>query len=185
VFHLYSSDWEGVIPAPYATIPSGQTRWWEMLLAATPDFEWTGTQCPDRKVKKKPSLNTPGFGVGWANGGSSASLEWNTGNNGWKGNSISRHRSTTTFLLAERWAFNGPSGGDDNWNTDAPYLTAPVTSDSTATTPAALRLSHRGRSNYLFLDGHIACIGPAELCSPANTAVGNSLNSPNAWRDVP
>ncbi len=185
----YSTDWDGLIPGPYADTPSPNypgrpALWWMMLSYNDPDFEWKAAQCADRKIKNLTGYNSPGFSYGWANGANSASLEWNANTKGWLGNRIAKHRSAVTFLLAERWAYNGV-GGDDNWNTDAPYISVPVMGDGASTAAGALRLSHRGRSNYLYIDGHTASHGPRDQCSTDNTNVGNSLNSPNAWRALP
>jgi prepilin-type processing-associated H-X9-DG protein len=46
---------------------------------------------------------------------------------------------------------------------------------------AALRLSHHGRSNYLFFDLHVECLGPLERVAPGTTAANESTASPNMW----
>ena len=188
-FQQYSTDCDGLLPGPYADEPSPNypgrpALWWMNLIGNDPDFEWRSAQCADRKVRILTGYNSPGFSYGWANGGNSGSLEWNTGSKGWRGNRIAKHRAAATFLLAERWAQTAV-GADDNWHTDAPYVATPVPAGGASTNPGALRLSHRGRSNYLYIDGHTASYGPRDQCSAANTDVGNSLNSPNAWRGLP
>lgn len=106
--------------------------------------------------------------------------------------------ASMTILMAEhRGANHALLGGPDNpyayW-TDAPFVRPPIGPDGRALTPPsawgtwqtgfpwndamgnhlAIRVSHRGRSNYLFHDGRVAALTPWETCSADSTL-------PNMW----
>lgn len=89
-------------------------------------------------------------------------------------------------LLAERWAVD-PTGRipDLNWNVVPPWdasgrapMTTPIKAGGNS---ASLRLSHRGRSNYLFFDLHVECRGPWERVAPGTTSANESSAAPNIW----
>jgi prepilin-type processing-associated H-X9-DG protein/prepilin-type N-terminal cleavage/methylation domain-containing protein len=80
-----------------------------------------------------------------------------------------------TIMIGERWGKNAAGNRDTNWQVDPPYVTAPLNTDETDAGGAvsAVRVSHGGRSNFLFFDGHVAAFTPAETYNAANLAVGN------------
>ena len=45
---------------------------------------------------------------------------------------------------------------------------------------SALRVSHRGKSNYVYVDLHVETLRPEEACNPTNTSADTSHN-PNHW----
>ena len=90
------------------------------------------------------------------------------------------------ILLAERWAVD-PSGRipDLNWNVVPPWdgsgRTVQTTPVHAGGNSASLRLSHRGRSNYLFFDLHVAAYGPWERVAPGISPASESSATPNIW----
>jgi general secretion pathway protein G len=80
------------------------------------------------------------------------------------------------ILLTERWASKLPDpegrrgGADANWSVDPPYRNAPNTSGV-----SSLRVKHGNSSNYLFLDGHI------ERLEPAQTYPDGKDSETNLW----
>ena len=102
------------------------------------------------------------------------------------------------ILLAEhRGANHWFNGGTENpfayW-TEAPFIRAPIDENGNQMIPPAswgtwlpaynwttgpgvnvtMRVSHRGRSNYLFHDGRVAAMSPWDTCTPDPTV-------PNMW----
>jgi prepilin-type processing-associated H-X9-DG protein len=83
-----------------------------------------------------------------------------------------------TILLAERWCSpkpdpNGPKGSaDNNWSVVPPY--DPLNPPNT--TIPSLRVKHVASSNYLFFDGHI------ERLEPAQTYPDGKDADSNLWR---
>jgi prepilin-type N-terminal cleavage/methylation domain-containing protein/prepilin-type processing-associated H-X9-DG protein len=67
------------------------------------------------------------------------------------------------ILLAERWSSNTPDpngrrgGADANKDVQPPYVITPNTGGN-----SSLRVKHVNSSNYLFLDGHIERLEPAQ-----------------------
>jgi len=188
----YTSDWPGLLPSPHATPTSpnflgrGEALWWMMLRDNDSDFDWLAAQCAERKVARSFSPS-PGFSYGMPNADTqSAGYDWNTVANGWKGTPVRRYPSASTFILVERWGVN-IAGADDNWDVAAPYIATPLLGSATSTTAGTLRLSHRGRANYLFIDGHVASLGIWDMCAQANVATNRDTCrvSPNAWRGIP
>ncbi|RRJ96156.1 DUF1559 domain-containing protein [Opitutaceae bacterium TAV4] len=85
-----------------------------------------------------------------------------------------------TIHLAERWGKNTSDARDSGYPVAPPWTLTPKNSDETqaGTDPATLRLSHGGRSNYLFFDGHVASYRPEETY----TGSGAQSETPNLWR---
>ncbi|MDR1283638.1 MAG: prepilin-type N-terminal cleavage/methylation domain-containing protein [Opitutaceae bacterium] len=86
-----------------------------------------------------------------------------------------------TIHLAERWAKNTSNTRDSGYAVESPWFATPKNSDDTQeglALPATLRLSHGGRGNYLFFDGHVASYRPEETY----TGSGAEGETPNLWR---
>ncbi len=101
-------------------------------------------------------------------------------------------KASTTIQVAEHLGPSGTNTNRVNW-TDAPFARPPVDNQGVAIPiPAsfgswaagfpladafsghALRVAHRSKSNYLFVDGHVASHTPWETCSADPTL-------PNFW----
>lgn len=80
-----------------------------------------------------------------------------------------------TIMIAERWGKNTAGTRDTNWYVSPPYVIAPLNTDETDAggVPGALRISHGGRTNVLFFDGHVAGLSPADTYQASNLSVGN------------
>jgi prepilin-type N-terminal cleavage/methylation domain-containing protein/prepilin-type processing-associated H-X9-DG protein len=162
----YVGDNNGRLPAGNDTV----LLWYQRL---TPYFGFNYVQTdniqqPGLKVFVCPQSNYPrrldwkAMGLSYGMNGSpmtnSGSLQWD--NN--RAVNIPRPLSRT-ILLAERWCSPKPDpnglntvGADNNWSVAPPYLTTPNTG------VASLRLKHVKSSNYLFFDGHIERLEPAQ-----------------------
>lgn len=85
-----------------------------------------------------------------------------------------------TIMLGERLGQNSGGSRDTGWAVNPPWITTPVDSDAipSGSYESAVRLSHGGRSNYAFFDGHVA------LHRPSDTYTGDGLSAsdPNMWK---
>lgn len=107
-------------------------------------------------------------------------------NNRWKG-FVSGRVKSGTILLGERWGSTG--GNTPGWD---PWVRAPwqgvvrYPPKALGLAPAfdnALRVSHRGKSTYVYIDLHVESLRPEEACNPANTSADTSF-APNHWLGV-
>jgi len=93
-----------------------------------------------------------------------------------------------TFLLGERWAVNvADLNADWSPTVEPPYKFAPVLPPKRpGCQPSSLRLSHSGKSAYLFVDLHVEIVGPWDRVNRANTGTwAGSRVAPNAWQGMP
>jgi prepilin-type processing-associated H-X9-DG protein len=88
------------------------------------------------------------------------------------------------IFIGERWAADSSGGVDANWSVVPPYdatrkaQTSPLHSGGNG---ASLRLSHRGRANYLMLDLHVETFGEWDRVNPGTSGGTESSSVPNAW----
>jgi prepilin-type N-terminal cleavage/methylation domain-containing protein/prepilin-type processing-associated H-X9-DG protein len=92
--------------------------------------------------------------------------------------------SSGRILVAERWARQLGGGTNWDWAVVPPYASPPLQVGAAIDNQSALRLSHRGKSNYLLMDLHVEAAGPWDRTSPSAT-VAAPLVSPNWWVGVP
>jgi general secretion pathway protein G len=88
-----------------------------------------------------------------------------------------------TIFLAERWGKNTANSWDSDSLVWPPWSSnIPLDTDITqaGANPSTLRLSHGGRGNYLFFDGHVGSYRPEETY----TGSGSASESPNLWRGI-
>jgi general secretion pathway protein G len=89
-----------------------------------------------------------------------------------------------TVFLTERWGKNTANAMDSDSLVWPPWRsgTIPLDTDNIqeGANPSTLRLSHGGRSNYLFFDGHVAAYRP----EATYTGSGSASESPNLWRGI-
>ena len=80
-----------------------------------------------------------------------------------------------TIMIGERWGKNAAGGRDTNWQVEPPYVTTPLNTDETDAGGAvgAVRISHGGRTNFLFFDGHVAAFVPADTYQASNLGIRN------------
>ncbi|HEY9249047.1 MAG TPA: prepilin-type N-terminal cleavage/methylation domain-containing protein [Rariglobus sp.] len=80
-----------------------------------------------------------------------------------------------TIMIGERWGKNPDGNRDTNWQVDPPYVTRPLNTDETDAGGAvsAVRVSHGGRANFLFFDGHVAAFKTEETYTSSNLSTGN------------
>ena len=95
--------------------------------------------------------------------------------------------SSNTILLGERWGSTGANTpGWDPW-VRAPWQGTvrypPKAAGIASANDSALRVSHRGKSSYVYIDLHIESLKPEEACNPANTSTNTSF-APNHWLNV-
>jgi prepilin-type N-terminal cleavage/methylation domain-containing protein/prepilin-type processing-associated H-X9-DG protein len=156
-------------------LPAGNDRvliWYQRL---TPYFGFNYVQTndiqqPGLKVFVCPQSNYPrrldwkAMGLSYGMNGSpmtnSGSLQWGTNRVVNMPRPLSR-----TILLAERWCSPKPDpnglnalGADNNWSVAPPYTSLHTPN----TTKESLRVKHVKSSNYLFFDGHIERLEPAQ-----------------------
>jgi prepilin-type processing-associated H-X9-DG protein len=98
----------------------------------------------------------------------------------WKWNLNSFERPSETVLLAEIWSVVSDGKGgvkSGEWADFIPPCFVPAkvgTGKIPVEYPDIMRASHRGRSNMVFLDGHVASAVPDTLCK-------NGWSAPNAY----
>jgi prepilin-type N-terminal cleavage/methylation domain-containing protein/prepilin-type processing-associated H-X9-DG protein len=156
-FNLFVGDNGGCLPVSHI---SGGPFWYQQL---TP---YSGVQAtyaiqPAVKAFVCPQSNFPrrldGFAMGLSYGYNARFMQAQ-----WRVLTMRRPLSRT-ILLAERWASNSPDpngrsgGADAGWAVSPPYAAVPNTGGN-----SSLRVKHVRSSNYLFLDGHIERLEPAQ-----------------------
>ncbi len=155
----FMSDNNGCLPISRVW-GSGGIAWYEQLTPYSGVENTTAIQ-PAVKTFVCPQSNFPNRLDGRAMG---LSYGYNAkfGQAQWRPVNMRRPLSRI-ILLAERWASNTPDpngrrgGADWNWAVNPPYDAAPNTGGN-----ACLRVKHGKSSNYLFLDGHIERLEPAQ-----------------------
>jgi prepilin-type processing-associated H-X9-DG protein len=60
----------------------------------------------------------------------------------------------------------------------SPPMSSPLQAGGTHN---ALRLSHHGRSNYLFFDGRVESLAPWERVAAGTTDANQTTRTPNIW----
>jgi prepilin-type processing-associated H-X9-DG protein len=172
----FVGDNNGRLPiASYKPDPNTTIKWYQQL---TPYFGFNYVQTndiqqPGLKVFVCPQSNFP------------RRLDWKAmglsyGMNAWydsQGSLLGSYRVfgmtrplSRTILLAERWAKSSSGGANEDWSVDPPYTRIPNT------TEPSLRVKHVKSSNYLFFDGHI------ERLEPAQTYPDGKDADSNLWR---
>ncbi|MCK6487726.1 MAG: DUF1559 domain-containing protein [Planctomycetes bacterium] len=199
----YAIDWDGRIPTstvPYSGPVSHPADYY------APDFifyQWYGplrllldgresSDCSRTWICPRSNFSSrtfKGFGLSYAMNGA---LRSSTANDfvipvGWSGFPlVSAAHPADLVLLGEKWSAGAGASADWNGSVVPPYVTVPNSGDTAASSANhwALRIRHRGRSGYLFADGHVQQLTPGERVNPANTS-GNPFVSPNIWSGTP
>ena len=154
----FAGDNNGCLPA--SQVPGGKL-WYQEL---TPYFNFKDVPTinqPDVKTFVCPQSNFPQrsdrSAMGLSYGYNQKFLQKQ-----WRVVEMTRPLSRI-ILLAERWSSNTPDpngrkgGADAGWAVNPPYVVVPNTGGN-----ACLRVKHGKSSNYLFLDGHIERLEPAQ-----------------------
>jgi prepilin-type N-terminal cleavage/methylation domain-containing protein/prepilin-type processing-associated H-X9-DG protein len=160
-FNQFVGDNNGCLPiSSYKPDPTTTIHWYQQLTPYS-GVEGGGSAIqPKAKIFVCPQSNFPRR-LDWQAGGLSYGYNQIFLQTQWRVINMTRPLSRT-ILLAERWASkspdpNGRSGGaDSGWSVDPPYKSPPNTVVS------SLRVKHVKSSNYLFLDGHIERLEPAQ-----------------------
>ena len=204
-FSMYKAD-NGCLPPPFLNRmdPDG-TRVLDFFIADgnIKSRFWYGALCGTLEDTKKqtsgvwtcPSACFPGLtganacagSYGYNNSAAFYVQTYNQTNGYCKGIRTERISCPAAcILIAERWAAD-PTGTipDLNWNVVPPWdasgrapMTTPVHAGGNS---ASLRLSHRGKSNYLFVDLHVQCAGPWERVAAGISSSNESSVAPNIW----
>ena len=157
-FNHFAGDNNGCLPA--SQVPGGKL-WYQEL---TPYFKFVDVPtinqpdvktfvCPQSNFPQRSDRNAMGLSYGY----NQRFLQKQ-----WRPVEMTRPLSRI-ILLAERWASNTPDpngrrgGADAGWAVNPPYAAVPNTGGN-----ACLRVKHGKSSNYLFLDGHIERLEPAQ-----------------------
>lgn len=187
---LFMNDNRGRLPVAKDTSTEGPGFWYVQiapyLSRAVADSSKTPSQIRDMKIGKLaicpaaffPELNIDPKGMG-------ASYGWNNigGLPLYSGVAYTTiPNPSRTIHLAERWSKNTVPSRDSDYHVKPPWSQAPLNSDVTDAggEVAALRLSHGGKSNYLFFDGHVGSYRPEETY----TGSGSATEAPNMWRGI-
>ncbi len=179
-FGAYANDNGGAFPPAYATsnfIDTPYSRWFGALVGF---LEEDGTVsggkisapkvfvCPESNHATR-SLDAYGLSYGY---NADAGYPANT----WQPLLPQRFQpGASRIFLAERWAINVGGSADWDWAVTPPYNAPYMEPPRRPGNQHSLRVSHRGRSNYLFLDLHIESLQPFQRCS-------SSAATPNIWR---
>jgi prepilin-type N-terminal cleavage/methylation domain-containing protein/prepilin-type processing-associated H-X9-DG protein len=209
-FGAHQSDHKGLLPPPFLMDPAGtvinypdppaSTTYWTCWYAALVPYFMDGTGkaervflCPASSRPSASNIEAMGYSYGYnashAFYGDFLCENWTSMaparlQRGWSPSAFPGSKSRLA-LIAERWSLN-PSAtfNDYNWGTSPPWDVAnPPMQGSTGTggNTFSLRLSHRRKSNYLFLDFHVEGLSPWQEIA-AGTSDSNDLTaSPNIW----
>lgn len=198
----YQNEWEGLLPPPIrkdsngnlANYPGTGTYMW---YGAVSDYlEGNGIKrnaaavCPAADFRGWPGYNSNIHDTGLSYG--------YTGNTYFAGWVLTQTQNYTTgfnpgaypyrgvALLGERWGFamNG-AGPVADCAVSAPYIAGYTPMEPPygrpGSSPNALRLSHRMKSTYLFLDNHVELLGAWERVAPGTTSGNERIVTSNIW----
>lgn len=193
-FAGYAEDNQGMYPAPKANVayPGIFYREWYGPVASYLERDDPTTytsggrifRCPDGNFRAQNNDFGLSYGYCFGTGGTSILTVLHQPV---QPSRLGRPLSAI-FLLGERWAVNvADLNADWSATVEPPYKMAPVLPPKRpGCQPNSLRLSHRGKSNYLFADLHVEMLGPWERVSSANTGTwAGSRIAPNAWQGMP
>ena len=198
----YQNEWENLLPPPIhkddvgnlVNYPGTGTYMWygaiQDLLDGQGAKRNNATVCPAADFR-----HWPGYTPSIHDGGISYGYTGNTWFMGWittqsqnyvTGFNPDLYPYRGVALIGERWGFwaNG-SGPAADCAVSAPYIPGYTPMEPpygrAGSVPNALRVSHRSKSSYLFLDGHVQLLGVWEQVA-SNTTSGNERTvRPNIW----
>ena len=190
----YQSDQDGLLPPP--TLPTGAfyytniQEWYGAVIGYLDDTTSTASQayvCPRALWKGGASWHDYGYSYGYNASNFFYNWVFNHSKNftdGFRPEQYPKRLGGCVFI-GERWgtSVNGLSA-DWNWGVGAPYdPTRPTMTPPRAAggSPFSLRLAHRGRSNYLFLDQHLESLGPTDQIAAGTTTLNEANQTPNMW----
>jgi prepilin-type N-terminal cleavage/methylation domain-containing protein len=201
----YQADNEGMLPPHYLLDAGGNPSLFQASVdAGAPTHYWYGaiegdlddpgsrssrvyacpTSCFPRPLTRGWSLSY-GYNADWLYG-KMGSLTQNF-RSGFMAERV-RNRAACV-LVAERWAaMSDGSTSQEGWGVASPYDAArpPMVGGlQPGGNQNALRVSHRGTSNYLFLDMHVERLRPWDRISSSLTALNASVVTPNIWAANP
>jgi prepilin-type processing-associated H-X9-DG protein len=159
-FNQFAGDNDGCLPATEGWV--SKLKWYQRL---TPYFKFIDVPtvnqpgvktfvCPQSNFPQRSDRNAMGLSYGMNK--NFGQVDTNRVIN------MTRPLSRI-ILLAERWSSNSPDpngrkgGADGNKDVNPPYVIAPNIGGN-----SSLRVKHVKSSNYLFLDGHIERLEPAQ-----------------------
>lgn len=201
-FLAYEGDNDGMLPPPYLKNPDNTTAyfysdgywnvqtWYGALIGSLDDSRQKAAKvwvCPNANYPNLSGSSVWPCSYGYNDSGSFHNWIFAQTANCIHGFMPSRYRSQSACVfIGERWAADASGNPDANWMVVPPWdARAPQTSPlHTGGNGASLRLSHRGRSNYLFLDQHVETFGPWDRIAVGTTAANASSAVPNCWYGV-
>jgi prepilin-type N-terminal cleavage/methylation domain-containing protein/prepilin-type processing-associated H-X9-DG protein len=200
-FSNYANDNDGMTP-PYLLADSlgNGVNFQASIDAGVPHYFWFGALvgsledgpgkaskvyiCPDSCF---PKPSTKGWGLSYGYNSSTPFINKvkSLTNNCQTGYFASQFTNLSTrILIAERWGADILGVKNEGWNVTPPYPNY-----STPMAPPlrpggkdpALRLSHRGGSNYLLFDGHVEFMTPWKQVNLSMIGGFESSITPNWW----
>lgn len=198
-FAGYESDNDGRVPPAVQYWGSGFWYWYQAIRPILDDGSQdpaSGSQstgraqiCPATNFPSRASSNW--FGAAMSYGFNWHPVMWtmvSPVSNGMHDGFIPRRLGKPLgglFLLGERWAAmpDGLTATNDcavmpPYTSGSPPMSAPLQAGGTHN---ALRLSHRGRSNFIFFDYHVESLAPWERIAPGTTDANQTTKKPNPW----
>ena len=199
----YQNDQDGMMPPPYLNtwvFDSGKSRWYGAIVGYLDDDANRASKayvCPRSLWNSSTTGGAFAYSYGFNN--SNIFQNWIFTNTkatdpvtgvtsgfvlGFRPEQYPRKR-TTCVLLGERWAVDSTGQfADTNYGVAPPYdpIRQPMTPPRKAGGDAfSLRLAHRGRSNYLFLDLHTENLAPWDQVKAGTTSANEATAVPNIW----
>jgi prepilin-type N-terminal cleavage/methylation domain-containing protein/prepilin-type processing-associated H-X9-DG protein len=198
----YQNDWDNLMPPPIrkdgagATYPYPGTGTYMWYGAIQDYLEGQGSRrnnaavCPEADFRR-----WPGYTSTIHDGGVSYGYTGNTWFSGWVASQCQNYSTgwnpaaypyQGVALISERWGFwNNGTGPVADSSVSAPYIAGytPMAPPygRPGSSPNALRLSHRLKSSYLFLDGHVQLLGAWEQVAAGTTSGNERTVTPNIW----
>lgn len=173
-FAGYAGEWEGMYPGKYATNNYGDTpyRSWfggllpylenEVTIQAGKGIASKAYICPDGSIPKRTQ---DAWGINYGYNSAYAAFPWNS----YPASSIAN--GSQLYLVLERLGRQPAGNADWNWNVSAPWVFPTWLPGQSYINQSQQRISHRGRSNCLFYDLHVA----------SETPIMAATQVPNPW----
>jgi len=197
-FEGYQADYNGLVP-PAVQYWSGFQYWYMAIRPILDDGSQdpsSGSQSTGR-AQICPETCFPRLASGtWYGASMSYGYNWHPVmwsmvspvSNGMRDGFIPRRLGKPLgglVLLSERWA-SMPDGLTQTndcavmppYTAGSPPMAVPLRAGGTHN---ALRLGHRGRSNYLFFDGHVETLAPWGRVAAGTTDANQTTRTPNIW----
>lgn len=198
----YQADWENQMPPPIHKDDTGNL----INYPGTGSYMWyAGIQdyiagqggnrnnaavCPAADFRGwpgyHPTVNDCGISYGYTANGAFGGWVLNQCRNWTIGFNPDAYPSRGVALIGERWACSSTGFGPmADCYVSTPYTVGYPPMEPPYGLPGglpdSLRLSHRKKSTYLFLDGHVELLGAWERVAPGTTSGNERTMIPNIW----